>query len=99
MPEMHKYRGRLPLLSVPLRTASFLSTMAGRAPDAVVCYKTVKIDSLTVPVLFDAYLPPSLVPKDMPAPAVIYFHGGGMTVGNRQAWFPKWFYGEKTSEV
>ena len=70
--------------------------MAGKEPDATVCYKTVKTDSLSLPVLFDAYIPPSLEPNDAPAPAVIYFHGGGMTVGNRQAWFPKWFYGEQT---
>lgn len=26
-------------------------------------------------------------------PAVVYFHGGGLTVGNRQSWFPRWMQG------
>jgi acetyl esterase/lipase len=25
-------------------------------------------------------------------PAVLYFHGGGLTVGNRTSWFPKWLH-------
>ncbi|KAH9950573.1 alpha/beta-hydrolase [Amylocystis lapponica] len=25
-------------------------------------------------------------------PAVVWFHGGGLTVGNRQSWFPQWLY-------
>lgn len=24
------------------------------------------------------------------APAVLFFHGGGLTVGNRTSWFPYW---------
>lgn len=24
---------------------------------------------------------------------ILYFHGGGLTVGNRKSWFPRWIYG------
>jgi len=27
-----------------------------------------------------------------PAPAVVFFHGGGMTAGDRTSWFPTWLY-------
>ncbi|KIJ64601.1 hypothetical protein HYDPIDRAFT_111975 [Hydnomerulius pinastri MD-312] len=47
------------------------------------------------PILLDVYLPyldnlqPDGVQPDH-RPTVIYFHGGGLTVGNRQSWFPFW---------
>lgn len=25
-------------------------------------------------------------------PVVLYFHGGGLTVGNRKSWFPMWLH-------
>jgi acetyl esterase/lipase len=36
----------------------------------------------------------SVVPEgDVPAvPVILYFHGGGMTVGDRNSWFPTWLY-------
>ncbi|KAH7903742.1 Alpha/Beta hydrolase protein [Hygrophoropsis aurantiaca] len=48
------------------------------------------------PILLDVFLP--LHPERraaglevLPAvPAVIYFHGGGLAVGNRRSWFPAW---------
>lgn len=27
-------------------------------------------------------------------PAVVYFHGGGLLVGNRRSWFPDWLQSE-----
>ena len=30
-------------------------------------------------------------------PAVVYFHGGGLLVGDRKSWFPEWLRGEKIS--
>ncbi|TFK34732.1 Alpha/Beta hydrolase protein [Crucibulum laeve] len=30
-------------------------------------------------------------------PAVIYFHGGGLTVGNRKSWFPTWLQSRVSS--
>jgi acetyl esterase/lipase len=48
-------------------------------------------------VLLDVYLPPNDVDQQLTGqpiqyrPAVVYFHGGGLTVGNRQSWFPTWF--------
>lgn len=26
------------------------------------------------------------------APAILFFHGGGLTVGNRKSWFPSWMH-------
>ncbi|KAF9013130.1 Alpha/Beta hydrolase protein [Cyathus striatus] len=43
---------------------------------------------------FDVYYPDSVLSSEhstyAPVPAVIYFHGGGLTVGNRNSWFPTW---------
>lgn len=47
-------------------------------------------------VLLDVYLPPDDVDQQSTQqliqyrPAVVYFHGGGLTVGNRRSWFPTW---------
>ena len=30
--------------------------------------------------------------RETEAPAVVFFHGGGLTVGNRKSWFPEWFW-------
>ena len=27
-------------------------------------------------------------------PVVVYFHGGGLLVGNRKSWFPEWLRGQ-----
>ncbi|KAF8843402.1 alpha/beta-hydrolase [Paxillus ammoniavirescens] len=44
------------------------------------------------PILLDLYLPFSSFSPDASdlRPTIIYFHGGGLTVGNRQSWFPSW---------
>jgi len=52
------------------------------------------------PVLLDVYPPPSHPKNDETIPlipAVVYFHGGGLAVGNRQSWFPTWLYERVTS--
>lgn len=47
-------------------------------------------------VLLDIYLPPDDVDQQFVQqviqyrPAVVYFHGGGLTVGNKRSWFPTW---------
>ncbi|KAJ7579771.1 Alpha/Beta hydrolase protein [Mycena floridula] len=41
-------------------------------------------------VCFDIYPPPGLTIKTPSLSALVYFHGGGLTVGNRLAWFPNW---------
>lgn len=33
---------------------------------------------------------PPLTQTDASVPALVYFHGGGMTVGDRTNWFPTW---------
>ncbi|KAF9223001.1 alpha/beta-hydrolase [Gyrodon lividus] len=44
------------------------------------------------PILLDLYLPdPNLFASASDLrPTIIYFHGGGLTVGTRQSWFPSW---------
>lgn len=47
----------------------------------------------TLPIQVDVFCP--VVPQSTksPIPAVVYFHGGGLTVGNRESWFPHWLKG------
>ncbi|KAI0246271.1 Alpha/Beta hydrolase protein [Lactifluus subvellereus] len=57
--------------------------MADATPSTVT-YKQIGDLSLYI----DVY-PPTAHP-DRPVPALVFFHGGGMTVGNRTSWFPTW---------
>ena len=71
-------------------------------------YKTVVALNLTsedvqseVPLHLDVYLPDlhpdlSSTSRDgsVGVPAVVYFHGGGLLVGDRKSWFPEWMRGE-----
>ncbi|KAI0311307.1 alpha/beta-hydrolase [Amylostereum chailletii] len=42
-------------------------------------------------ILMDIYPPLQTEPtRGTRRPAVVYFHGGGMTVGDRNSWFPDW---------
>lgn len=51
----------------------------------------------TLPIQVDAFFP--VVPPNpnqsikSPIPAVVYFHGGGLTVGTKESWFPHWLKG------
>ncbi|KAJ3835911.1 Alpha/Beta hydrolase protein [Lentinula raphanica] len=60
-------------------------------------YKT--LDSTSgehTPVLLDVHYPHNISSTtaidhaDIPLGALVYFHGGGLTVGNRTSWFPDW---------
>lgn len=46
-----------------------------------------------LPIYLDLYAPPLLAVGGSGTahrlPAVVYFHGGGLAVGNRRSWFPK----------
>ncbi|KAF5333002.1 hypothetical protein D9758_015190 [Tetrapyrgos nigripes] len=68
-------------------------------------YKSItQADGLTnLPFKLDVYLPCGPLPlEELQQPAtnntspsngssaVVYFHGGGLTVGNRKSWFPAW---------
>ncbi|KAJ3575349.1 hypothetical protein NP233_g1159 [Leucocoprinus birnbaumii] len=61
-------------------------------PHSTVPYKRIGEND----VYFDIYPPIVTVEDDSTptrsVPAVIYFHGGGLTVGNRESWFPSWLY-------
>ncbi|KAJ7274197.1 Alpha/Beta hydrolase protein [Mycena rebaudengoi] len=54
-----------------------------------VCYKRVA----DISIYLDVY-PPKARPQTQGPfprlPTVLYFHGGGLTVGNRKSWFPTW---------
>jgi hypothetical protein len=43
-------------------------------------------------IYLDVYPPPvaSRNNHTHAVPTVVYFHGGGLTVGNRRSWFPEW---------
>ncbi|KAH9936340.1 alpha/beta-hydrolase [Fomitopsis serialis] len=52
-------------------------------------------------LLMDVYSPschrPSYTADGSSCPIVVYFHGGGLTVGNRNSWFPHWLYRRMTA--
>ena len=44
-------------------------------------------------LLLDVYPPVvDVTTKNRKCPSVVYFHGGGLTVGNKQSWFPHWLH-------
>ncbi|KAG7445677.1 alpha/beta-hydrolase [Guyanagaster necrorhizus] len=55
-------------------------------------YSTIVYKSIgDLKIHFDLYHPRLETRPQCPkVPAVIYFHGGGLTVGNRKSWFPHW---------
>jgi acetyl esterase/lipase len=58
-----------------------------------VCYKQIG----QIPVHLNVYSPKLEPQSPYPRlPAVVYFHGGGLTVGNRTSWFPTWLKGQST---
>ena len=55
-----------------------------------------------LPIHLDVYPPSDLsaTAVEIPMfPAVVYFHGGALTVGNRKSWFPAWLYRTCLSRV
>ncbi|KAI0670870.1 alpha/beta-hydrolase [Trametes maxima] len=60
-------------------------------------YAYKRVDELAIHL--NVY-PPVLVQEPGPLagltatklPAIVYFHGGGLTVGNRESWFPYWLH-------
>ncbi|TCD66610.1 hypothetical protein EIP91_001119 [Steccherinum ochraceum] len=88
---------RLPLplftpVTVPASSLVFSSLTSGYDGDLLVFttpYKHVE----GLPAMIDVHLPRTLHrsnTSDKRLPAVVYFHGGGLTVGNRRSWFPSW---------
>lgn len=57
-----------------------------------VCYKLVS----GTPIFLDVYLPSLQAtqgdPKEVLLPFIIYFHPGGLSVGNKKSYFPTWLY-------
>lgn len=57
--------------------------------DSALTFTYKEVDGIRI--LLDVYLPPDdVVQHAKHCPAVVYFHGGGLTVGNRRSWFPTW---------
>ena len=54
------------------------------ATPTIVAYKQIGDLSLYI----DVYSPKP--ESEGPMPAVVFFHGGGMTSGDRRSWFPTW---------
>jgi hypothetical protein len=64
------------------------------------CYTFIyKTTGTNLDLKFDLYLPASAfedvgsgdeVSRIVSLGAVVFFHGGGLTVGNRKSWFPNW---------
>jgi acetyl esterase/lipase len=54
--------------------------------DSTIPYK--QLGDLTLYI--DVYPPTTTIIDPGPVPAVVFFHGGGMTVGDRTSWFPTW---------
>lgn len=57
-------------------------------------YKRVRTSRSSIDIGLDVY-PPAFLPSNSDiiipkVPAVVYFHGGGLSVGNRRSWFPSW---------
>lgn len=63
-------------------------------PHTTISYKKIGDQD----VYFDLYSPlAGLTPaagEIVAVPAVVYFHGGGLTVGTRASWFPYWIHGK-----
>ncbi|KAG6919244.1 hypothetical protein DXG01_008040 [Tephrocybe rancida] len=53
----------------------------------------------TIDINLDVYPPAFVTGNDTKStvPAVVYFHGGGLTVGNRGSWFPTWLHNRTTN--
>ncbi|KAF5331119.1 hypothetical protein D9619_005377 [Psilocybe cf. subviscida] len=60
-------------------------------PAATTAYKHAGPEN--IPIVFNLYLPTSAaLPSDtLTLPTVVFFHGGGLAVGD-QTWFPPWLY-------
>ena len=58
-------------------------------PTHTVAYKKVGDKD----VLVDVFLPPTNTRRGS-MPVYVYFHGGGMTAGDRTSWFPEWMLSE-----
>lgn len=54
-------------------------------------------------VELDIYLPPegteANLSKDNLRPAIVFFHGGGLIVGEKDSWFPYWIYGQYNCSI
>lgn len=66
--------------------------MGARLPDHfTVCYKRIG----EIELLFDFYPPSIEGDPSAPTPALVYFHAGGLTAGDRQTFVPSWLKGKR----
>lgn len=71
-------------------TASEPLTLAYKTVDGVTCYIDVYLPSLEAVAARG---------RPAPLPVILYFHGGGLTVGNRKSWFPQWIHGAHIDRI
>ena len=62
----------------------------GRQPSPDVVSLVYKHLSDGTPMHFSVYPPTPSKDRHSAVPALIYFHGGGLVVGNRYSWHPEW---------
>lgn len=91
-----------PCITLPLKDRLRLDlTMVSLGERTTLCYKRITLmdQSSDLPLYLDIHHPSwkksdnELTPhhrSDLLVPAVVYFHGGGLTVGNRDSWLPNW---------
>lgn len=79
-----------PLNSIKMLTHHRLR-MASELPTGFTCpYRDIH----GLKVELDLYLPPTNQEHSgRLLPSLVYFHGGGLTVGEKTSWFPFWVYG------
>ena len=72
--------------------------MASAPGPTTLVYKRLGAGESFIDVNVDIYHPVAdALPKEVlvpTVPAVVYFHGGGLAVGNRRSWFPTWLYSQ-----
>ena len=51
------------------------------------------------PIRLDVYLPNNNILLPVKRPTIIYFHGGTLTVGNRNGLFPFWLHSKTLSSL
>lgn len=65
-----------------------IKTVEDTSKDTPATFAYKQLEDLTLYI--DVYPPRTTIDTSSPVPAVVFFHGGGMTAGDRTSWPPKW---------
>lgn len=86
--------GAYPFRAHPLLTRTAALTMPISAPQHRLTFTYKEVQNISL--LLDVYPPAvneSTAFAHTECPVIVYFHGGGLTVGNKESWFPHWLHG------